>query len=324
MQMADQSYFSTLFEIARHLNQEFTLAAALRQALEKTVQLLDLESGWIWLVQGDEKSVYLAASYQLPSPLSDQPERLSGWCYCIDKCLSSEIKEAGNISEISCTRLRDLPLLAKNIRYHATVPITARGQTIGILNLLHKDGQQFDEKRLAVLQTISELVAMAIQRTNAQAAYAQQLPTQKAIIPDVLNRLIKPGLAELEQLLQKTYASFNDKNTVLGQDQLTIALQNIQAISQQVQIITDEIDQKEQAPTSKKTLKYPNSPLTNRELEVLQFVKKGLTNRQIAENLFITERTIKFHITAILSKLDASTRTEAVDIAVQRGMIDFG
>lgn len=321
--MTDQSYFSTLYEIARHLNQEFTLAAALRQALEKTVQLLNLESGWIWLVQGDEKSVYLAASYQLPSPLSDQPERLSGWCYCIDKCLSSEIKEAGNISEISCTRLRDLPLLAKNIRYHATVPITTRGQTVGILNLLHKDGQQFDEKRLSVLQTISELIAMAIQRTNAQAAYAQ-LPQQKIVMPDVLNRLIKPGLAEQEQLLQTALATFNENNHTLGLDQLNIALQNIQTISQQIDIIKNELDQKKKTPKEKSKLKYPSSPLTNREIEVLQFVKKGLTNRQIAAQLFITERTIKFHISSILNKLDAHTRTEAVDIAVQRGLIDFG
>jgi len=321
--LTDQSYFCTLYEIARHLNQEFTLAAALRQALEKTVQLLDLESGWIWLVQGDEKSVYLAASYQLPSPLSDQPERLSGWCYCIDKCLSSEIKEAGNISEISCTRLRDLPLLAENIRYHATVPITVRQQTIGILNLLHKDGQQFDEKRLAVLQTISELIAMAIQRTNAQAAYLQS-PQSKTAIPDVLNRLIKPGLAELEQLMQQSLTAFQQKDHTLGLDQLNIALQNIQAISQQINIIKSEIDQKARPSPSRQPLKYPNSPLTNRELEVLQFVKKGLTNRQIATHLFITERTIKFHITAILSKLDAHTRTEAVDIAIQRGLIDFG
>ena len=86
--MHDKEYFSHLYEIASHLNKEFSLPSALRKALEKTVELLDLQTGWIWLVQADNISVYLAASYNLPPALSNNPERLSGWCYCIKKYLS--------------------------------------------------------------------------------------------------------------------------------------------------------------------------------------------------------------------------------------------
>ena len=106
--MGDKEYFSHLYEIASHLNREFSLHSALRKALEKTVELLDLETGWIWLVQEDVKSVYLAASYNLPPALSNHPERLSGWCYCIKEYLSNDIVKARNISEIACTRLKDL------------------------------------------------------------------------------------------------------------------------------------------------------------------------------------------------------------------------
>jgi len=51
--MSDQEYFSHLYEIASNLNRELSLPAALRVSLEKTVQLLNLETGWIWLVQAD-------------------------------------------------------------------------------------------------------------------------------------------------------------------------------------------------------------------------------------------------------------------------------
>lgn len=61
--------------------------------------------------------------------------------------------------------------------------------------------------------------------------------------------------------------------------------------------------------------------LSLREIEVLQHVAKGLTNQEIGEKLFITERTVKFHVSAILQKLQASNRTEAVQIAVQKGII---
>ncbi|MFN8534507.1 MAG: response regulator transcription factor [Dehalococcoidia bacterium] len=62
-------------------------------------------------------------------------------------------------------------------------------------------------------------------------------------------------------------------------------------------------------------------PLTERETEVLQLVASGLRNKEIAQRLVITERTVKFHVGIILQKLGASTRTEAVRIALQRGVI---
>jgi DNA-binding NarL/FixJ family response regulator len=64
-------------------------------------------------------------------------------------------------------------------------------------------------------------------------------------------------------------------------------------------------------------------PLTERELEVLKLMGQGRTNREIAESLVITERTVKFHVSAILGKLGAGNRTEAVSIAAQRGLIEL-
>lgn len=62
-------------------------------------------------------------------------------------------------------------------------------------------------------------------------------------------------------------------------------------------------------------------PLTAREREVLQLLSSGLTNKEIAQRLGITEHTVKFHVNAILGKLAAETRTEAVVQAARRGLI---
>ena len=61
--------------------------------------------------------------------------------------------------------------------------------------------------------------------------------------------------------------------------------------------------------------------LTPRELEVLALVAGGKSNREIATTLFITEGTVKSHLSAMLGKLDASDRTQAVTIALKRGLL---
>ena len=62
-------------------------------------------------------------------------------------------------------------------------------------------------------------------------------------------------------------------------------------------------------------------PLTARELEVLRLLALGLANKQIAARLNISDHTVKFHVAAILGKLGASSRTEAVAIGIRTGLV---
>jgi NarL family two-component system response regulator YdfI len=63
--------------------------------------------------------------------------------------------------------------------------------------------------------------------------------------------------------------------------------------------------------------------LTGREREVLEMLAQGRGNKDIATRLKISEHTVKFHVASILGKLGAGTRTEAVSIALRRGLILF-
>jgi two-component system, NarL family, response regulator YdfI len=78
------------------------------------------------------------------------------------------------------------------------------------------------------------------------------------------------------------------------------------------------------AMTSPPTRTLPNAPqqaLTPREVEVLTMLAEGLGNKAIARRLHISEHTVKFHISSIFSKLNASSRTEAVTLGARQGLI---
>ena len=68
---------------------------------------------------------------------------------------------------------------------------------------------------------------------------------------------------------------------------------------------------------------FGDDALTEREIDVLRHVAGGNRNRDIAEQLFISEETVKVHVKHIMEKLGASDRTQAVAIAVRRGIIQL-
>lgn len=309
--MNDKDYFSHLYEIASFLNREFSLHAALRKSLQKTVEILCLETGWIWLTEPDGKSVYLAASYNLPPAISNHPERLSGWCYCIKQYLSDEMEQAVNISEIACSRLENINVGTKGLKFHATIPIIINKEKVGILNLLSKETQKLSDKELTILNTISELIGAAIQRTRLQSYTNKNTTTENSI-----NRILKSAfLPKIEDIISNLESSKSDTTKVNYTLKKTIDLQK------QLSILLNETQILSKKATTTNKFNYPETPLTKRELEVLGLIKKGFTNEQIGKQLFITKRTVKFHITAILSKLHAKNRTEAVDIGLKRGFL---
>jgi DNA-binding NarL/FixJ family response regulator len=77
-------------------------------------------------------------------------------------------------------------------------------------------------------------------------------------------------------------------------------------------------DQPQPAQTTAKV-----DALTPREIDVLNLVARGMPNKAIAERLAISDQTVKFHVASITSKLGAHNRTEAVRLAVGRGLITF-
>jgi len=68
---------------------------------------------------------------------------------------------------------------------------------------------------------------------------------------------------------------------------------------------------------------FGDEALTVREIDVLRHISGGNRNRDMAERLFISEETVKVHVKHIMEKLGASDRTQAVAIAIRRGIVEL-
>jgi len=83
----------------------------------------------------------------------------------------------------------------------------------------------------------------------------------------------------------------------------------------------DAVGSRQAAGPAPRPAEAPDAPLTPREIEVLRLLAEGLANKNIAWKLNISEHTVKFHIASIFTKLNVSSRAEAVAIGIRQGVI---
>jgi two-component system NarL family sensor kinase len=165
---------SILNTIASALNREVDLTRALVSALAQVANLLDLRTGWIWLLREETGEPYLAASQNLPSALVADPKRMAGGtCYCLDSFRTGDLNGAANVNVIACTRLKDLVDGTDGLRNHSSIPLYARGKKLGVLNVAGADWRELSSEDLQLLYTIGDLVSMAIERARLFARSAE-------------------------------------------------------------------------------------------------------------------------------------------------------
>ncbi len=164
---------SILNAIASALNSTVDLNEALHAALAQVAALLDLHTGWVWLLDEETCQPYLAASQDLPPGLANYPHRMEGTCYCLDTYTAGDLSGAANVNVVTCTRLKGLVDGANGLRYHASIPLYAQEKKLGVLNVASSDWRELAPDDLRLLHTIGDLLSIAVERARLFARSTQ-------------------------------------------------------------------------------------------------------------------------------------------------------
>jgi two-component system NarL family sensor kinase len=153
--------------VARELNRSVDLSEALRFALAQAAELLDLRTGWIWLLNEESGEPYLAAFQNLPPALSREPSRMEGYCYCLDTYEAGDLEGAANVNVLTCSRLSGLVDGTGGLRYHASIPLYAPGgKRLGVMNVASPGWRSLSAEDLRLLYTVGDLLSIAIERAR--------------------------------------------------------------------------------------------------------------------------------------------------------------
>jgi two-component system, NarL family, sensor kinase len=303
---------STLNRILEILNQKADFNEALQKALEELVKLLGLTTGWVFLTEIEEDAkqgaLLLAASVGLPPALVAKDKKClrEGSCNCHWYFRHGELDKGVNI--VDCSRLEAAEGNKGGLEVHASMPLLTDEGPVGILNLASPGRDVFDEETLNFLTAIGRALGLAFRRATLQAEYVREREAMAKL--EERAKLARDIQHSVSQLLSAAGAS------------LQIAKENVQrevALERSAILVTSSLAE---LNTLDELLQpaIPLQDLTPKEREVLALIAKGLTNKAIAKELEVAEKTVKTHVSSVLSKLNLKTRTTAALWAKEHGL----
>ena len=152
--------------------------------------------------------------------------------------------------------------------------------------------------------TLMDLRLPGINGIDALIAIRGEYPDARIIVLTTSD-----GDAEIQRALRAGAAAYILKSTL--KDELLATIRSVHAGNKHV---PPEV-------ATRLAEHLGDDTLTARELEVLQLIRDGSKNKEIAARLYISETTVNFHIKNLVNKLQANDRTHAVTIAIRRGML---
>ncbi|MCB0155128.1 MAG: SpoIIE family protein phosphatase [Anaerolineae bacterium] len=204
---------TTVNQIIEALNQAVDVRGALEVTLTRLVELMGLETGWIFLKEPESqnrwagKGYVLAAHHNLPEAM--KPSRARAWkggCECQTLCAKGELQAAYN--EVRCSRLRQAPGDRAGLVVHASAPLRSGETVLGILNVAACDWEAFTPESLVLLANVGSQMGVTLERARLFELLQEQRIHEQAALLDFSRQLLShPELDDLMAYLVEAVRS---------------------------------------------------------------------------------------------------------------------
>ncbi len=195
------------------------------------------------------------------------------------------------------------------LEVHASMPLLTKEGPVGILNLAAPGPDSFDDEALVFLTAVGRALGLAFRRASLQEQQAKE-------------RELRAKLEERTRLANDIHRSVSQFLLAAGSS-LQVARENetqrVVALERSSSLVTSSLSGLQELDV----LLNPSKALqllTPKEFEVLSLISRGLTNKQIAKELDIAEKTVKVHVSNVLAKLELKGRTQAALWAKEQGL----
>ncbi|HEW3143422.1 TPA: response regulator transcription factor [Streptococcus pneumoniae] len=199
------------------------------------------------------------------------------------------------------------------------------------MKVLVAEDQSMLRDAMCQLLTLQPDVASVLQAKNGQEAI--QLLEKESVDIAILDveMPVKTGLEVLEWIRSERLetkvavvttfkrAGYFERAVKAGVDAYVLKERSIADLMQTLHTVLE--GRKEYSPELMEVVMTRPNPLTEQEIAVLKGIARGLSNQEIADQLYLSNGTIRNYVTNILSKLDAGNRTEAANIAKESGWL---
>jgi serine phosphatase RsbU (regulator of sigma subunit) len=185
----------TLNQIAETLNQAVDVRAVLNTTLAQLVELMGLETGWIFLKDETAQDRWagqgyvLAAHHNLPPALAlDKAEAWRDGCDCQGFCRTGKLNAAYN--EVRCSRLAGAGGDRRGLAVHASSPLRAGNRILGIVNVAGPDWEAFSPQALALLTNAGSQMGIALERARLFDLLQERHIHEQAALLEFSNQLL--------------------------------------------------------------------------------------------------------------------------------------
>ncbi len=333
-------------------------AVVARRTVEGLVQQFGYAFARIWLVELDQTTLHLVASAGMYTRIDGSFARVPMGAYKIGKIAQNRIPFlSNNLSEETWVRDRAWSL-ETGICGFAGYPLTHGEKVLGVLAVFHR--QPMAPEFLEALQLLCTAVVVALEDAFLHQQQCSSLTpeepdftplserlashfasgcfrlvgTERSLSPSTTQTLLQAARALARQHCTYCRLTYLDEAAVLEAvlppsddtvypDFVALA-QAVTGLKGNIDIVALAQEQTRrmliQLPIAT-ILEMPVNILSTRELEILMMLARGLRDKEIAEQLFISERTVKFHINNVLSKCQARTRAQAMYQATRHGWL---